>query len=404
MIKKQATRIVPLCLYQKSETDKSRNGRWNRCLVDWSVSNVKNVLGNSITVTLFGESHGEQIGAVIDGIAPGIEVDIDFMRKQLELRKPHGKISTQRIETDEPHVVSGVFEGKTTGTPICILFENNNTKSKDYSKTKDFMRPGHADYTAMEKYHGFADYRGGGHFSGRITTPIVAAGAIIIAALKKKGIQIGTHIKQCGNIQDVPFANYAEEIGKVNDLTFPVLDEGVAEQMRAYMEAAANEGDSVGGILETVVTGIPAGVGEPWFDTMESMLAHGIFGIPAVKGIEFGKGFAFAEMKGSEANDPFEMQDGKIVTKTNHNGGINGGITNGMPVLFSTVIKPTPSIYKEQQTVNMATKENVSIQIQGRHDPAIIHRARVVVDSVTAIVLADMLALRYGTDWLYEEA
>ena len=365
---------------------------------------MKNVLGNSITVTLFGESHGEQIGAVIDGIAPGIEVDIDFMRKQLELRKPHGKISTQRIETDEPHVVSGVFEGKTTGTPICILFENNNTKSKDYSKTKDFMRPGHADYTAMEKYHGFADYRGGGHFSGRITTPIVAAGAIIIAALKKKGIQIGTHIKQCGNIQDVPFANYAEEIGKVNDLTFPVLDEGVAEQMRAYMEAAANEGDSVGGILETVVRGIPAGVGEPWFDTMESMLAHGIFGIPAVKGIEFGKGFAFAEMKGSEANDPFEMQDGKIVTKTNHNGGINGGITNGMPVLFSTVIKPTPSIYKEQQTVNMATKENVSIQIQGRHDPAIIHRARVVVDSVTAIVLADMLALRYGTDWLYEEA
>ena len=380
------------------------NGRWNSCLADWRVSSVKNVFGNSITVTLFGESHGDQIGVVLDGIAPGIKVDMDFMRKQLEFRKPHGKISTQRIETDEPHVVSGVFEGKTTGTPICILFENQNTKSKDYSTIKDMMRPGHADYTAIQKYHGFADYRGGGHFSGRITTPIVAAGAIIIAALKKKGIQIGTHIKQCGNIQDVPFANYAEEIGKVNDLTFPVLDEGVAEQMRAYMEAAANEGDSVGGILETVVTGIPAGVGEPWFDTMESMLAHGIFGIPAVKGIEFGKGFAFAEMKGSEANDPFEMQDGKIVTKTNHNGGINGGITNGMPVLFSTVIKPTPSIYKEQQTVNMATKENVSIQIQGRHDPAIIHRARVVVDSVTAIVLADMLALRYGTDWLYEEA
>lgn len=365
---------------------------------------MKNVLGNSITVTLFGESHGEQIGVVIDGIAPGIQVDMEFMRKQLNLRKPHGKISTQRVETDEPHIVSGVFEGKTTGTPICILFENSNIKSKDYSKTKDLMRPGHADFTAMEKYHGFADYRGGGHFSGRITTPIVAAGAIFIDALKKKGIQIGTHIKQCGTIKDTPFANYEEEIAKVNDLIFPVLDKKTAEEMLSFMEKAANEGDSVGGILETVVTGVPAGVGEPWFDTMESMLAHGIFSIPAVKGIEFGKGFAFATMKGSEANDPFEMSDGVVVTKTNHNGGINGGITNGMPILFNTVIKPTPSIYKEQQTVNLETKENVSFQIQGRHDPAIIHRARVVVDSVTAIVLADMLALRYGTDWLYEEA
>ena len=365
---------------------------------------MKNVLGNSITVTLFGESHGGQIGVVIDGIAPGITVDLDFMRKQLDLRKPHGRISTQRVEADEPAIVSGVFEGKTTGTPICILFENNNTKSKDYSKTKDLMRPGHADYTALEKYHGFADYRGGGHFSGRITTPIVAAGAIFIDALKRKGIHIGTHMKQCGTIRDIPFANYEEEIAKVNDLTFPVLDEKAAKEMYAYMEAAANEGDSVGGILETAVTGIPAGVGEPWFDSMESMLAHGIFSIPAVKGVEFGKGFAFAEMKGSEANDSFRMKDGKVVTRTNHNGGINGGITNGMPILFHTVIKPTPSIYKEQDTVNMDTGENVSFQIQGRHDPAIIHRARVVVDSVTAIVLADMLALRYGTDWLYGEA
>lgn len=364
---------------------------------------MKNVLGNSITVTLFGESHGQQIGAVIDGIAPGIQVDMDFMRKQLNLRKPHGKISTQRVETDEPHIVSGVFEGKTTGTPICILFENNNTKSKDYSKIKDMMRPGHADYTAMEKYHGYADYRGGGHFSGRITTPIVAAGAILIDALKKKGIYIGTHIKQCGTIQDTPFKNYAEEIDKVNDLIFPVLDKDAAEKMYAYMEEAAKEGDSVGGILETVITGIPAGVGEPWFDTVESLLAHGIFSIPAVKGVEFGKGFAFAEMKGSEANDPFQVKDGKVVTKTNNNGGINGGITNGMPILFNTVIKPTPSIFKPQETVNMDTKENVTYQIQGRHDPAIIHRARVVVDSMAAIIISDMLAGRYGTDWLKGE-
>lgn len=363
---------------------------------------MKNVFGNSITVTLFGESHGEQIGAVIDGLAPGLEIDMDFIRYQLELRKPHGKISTQRVESDEPMIVSGVFEGKTTGTPICILFANQNTKSKDYSKTKDLMRPGHADYTAIEKYHGFADYRGGGHFSGRITTPIVAAGAILIHALQKKGICIGTHIKQCGHILDRPFAQYQEEIKKVNKLLFPVLDENAAEEMHAYMTQAANEGDSVGGILETVVTGIPSGVGEPWFDSMESMLAHGMFSIPAVKGIEFGKGFAFAAMKGSEANDAFCMQEGKVTTKTNHNGGINGGITNGMPILFNTVIKPTPSIYKKQDTIDIGVKENCSIQIEGRHDPAIIHRARVVVDSMTAIVIADMLALRYGTDWLRE--
>ena len=368
------------------------------------MNSVKNVLGNSITVSLFGESHGEQIGIMIDGIAPGIDVDLEFMRKQLNLRKPHGKISTQRVESDEPHIVSGVFEGKTTGTPICILFENSNTKSKDYSKTKDLMRPGHADYTAIQKYHGFADYRGGGHFSGRITTPIVAAGAILIDALKKKGILIGSHIKQCGNIHDRPFTNYEDEIHKVNNLIFPVLDEKSAEMMHSYMEEAANEGDSVGGILETVITGVPAGVGEPWFDTMESMLAHGIFSIPAVKGVEFGKGFAFAEMKGSEANDSFRMEEDIVVTATNNNGGINGGITNGMPILFNTVIKPTPSIYKMQDTVNMDTKENVSFQIQGRHDPAIIHRARVVVDSVTAIVLSDMLTLRYGTDWLKGDA
>ena len=360
---------------------------------------MKNVLGNSITITLFGESHGAQIGAVIDGLAPGLDVDLEFVRKQLELRKPHGKISTQRVETDEPHIVSGVFEGKTTGTPICILFENNNTKSKDYSKTKDLMRPGHADYTAIEKYHGFADYRGGGHFSGRITTPIVAAGAIIIQALQKKGIYIGSHIQRCGPIEDKKFTDYQTEIAKVNEMLFPVLDENAAKEMHAYMVQAAEEGDSVGGVLETVVTGVPAGVGEPWFDTMESMLAHGLFSIPAVKGVEFGEGFHFANLRGSEANDAFEIQDGKVVTKTNNNGGINGGITNGMPIRFQTVVKPTPSIYKKQTTVNMATMENEVMQIEGRHDPAIIHRARVVVDSMTAIVLADMLALRYGTDW-----
>ena len=360
---------------------------------------MKNTFGNQITITLFGESHGPQIGAVVDGLAPGMDVDLEFMRKQLELRKPHGKISTQRVEADEPKIVSGVFEGKTTGTPLCILFENSNTKSKDYSKTKDLMRPGHADFTAIEKYHGFADYRGGGHFSGRLTTPLVAVGAILIQALQKKGIYIGSHIQKCGAIEDQKFTDSVEEICKVNERLFPVLDEEKAKEMYAYMEQAAIEGDSVGGILETVVLGMPSGVGEPWFDTVESMLAHGLFSIPAVKGVEFGAGFGFAEMKGSEANDAFEVKEGTVVTKTNHNGGINGGITNGMPIRFQTVIKPTPSIYKEQDTVNMGTMENTKLQIEGRHDPAIIHRARVVVDSMTAIVLADLLATRFGIDW-----
>ena len=364
------------------------------------MNQMKNVFGNSITITLFGESHGPQIGAVIDGLAPGLDVDIEFMQKQLELRKPHGKISTQRVEADEPNIVSGVFEGKTTGTPLCILFENNNTKSKDYSKTKDLLRPGHADFTALEKYHGFADYRGGGHFSGRITTPLVAVGAILIQALQKKGIFIGSHIQKCGPVEDRPFSDYEADIATVNERLFPVLDDEKSRAMQNYIESAAASGDSVGGILETVVTGMPSGVGEPWFDTVESVLAHGLFSIPAVKGVSFGAGFDFADMKGSEANDAMEVREGKIVTKTNHNGGINGGITNGMPIRFQTVIKPTPSIYKIQETVNAQTMENTLLQIEGRHDPAIIHRARVVVDSMTAIVLADLLSVRYGTDWL----
>jgi chorismate synthase len=364
---------------------------------------MKNVFGNSITITLFGESHGEQIGAVIDGIAPGIALDMAYIQGQLEKRKPHGRISTARVEADEAHIVSGVFEGKTTGTPLCILFKNQNTKSKDYAKTKDLMRPGHADYTALEKYHGFADYRGGGHFSGRLTTPIVAVGAIFQKALEQKGIYIGSHIKQCGTIEDRSFDGTVADLEKANEKVFAVLDEEVSEEMYAYMTKAAEEGDSVGGILETMVIGMPSGVGEPWFDSVESMLSHAMFSIPAVKGIEFGEGFAFAQLKGSEANDAFAMRDGKVVTVTNHNGGINGGITNGMPLHFRTVIKPTPSIYKKQQTIDAKKKEVCELVMEGRHDPAIIHRARVVVDSMAAIVLADMLTLRYGTDYLAED-
>ncbi len=363
---------------------------------------MKNTLGQSVSITLFGESHGEKIGVVLDGMAPGIEVDMEDVLGQLELRKPYGRISTQRKEADIPQIVSGVFEGRTIGTPICILIDNGNTKSGDYSKTKDLARPGHADYTANEKYHGFQDYRGGGHFSGRLTAPLVAAGAIARKALERKGIFIGTHILKCGSLWDREFQNLEEDIAYLRNTRFPVLDKEVESEMVAYMEGAASEGDSVGGILQTMVCGVEPGVGEPWFDTMESVLAHGLFSIPAVKGVEFGWGFEFAEKKGSEANDAFALENGKIITKTNHNGGINGGITNGMPIQFQCVVKPTASIYKKQETVNFKEKTEEILQIRGRHDPAIIHRARIVVDAMTALILCDMLALRNGTDWLAE--
>ncbi len=358
---------------------------------------MKNTFGHSVTVTLFGESHGQSIGVVIDGLTPGLEVDLNLIRHQLSLRRPWGRISTSRVEADEFSIVSGVYEGRTTGTPICILIPNTNTKSGDYDR--QIPRPGHADYTAQCKYHGYQDARGGGHFSGRLTAPLVAAGAIAIAALRKKGIEIGTHIAVLADVNDRDFDRYDKDIKLLSDMTFPVLDAQAAEQMQARIAQAAEEGDSVGGTLESVVTGLPAGLGEPWFDTVEGLLSHALFSIPAVKGVAFGAGFGFANMRGSEANDAFRVENGKIVTATNHNGGINGGITNGMPLRFSCVIKPTPSIFREQDSVNMDTLQNAVLSIRGRHDPTIVHRARVVVDSVTALVLTDILAQRFGIDY-----
>lgn len=363
---------------------------------------MKNTFGNSITLTLFGESHGEAIGAVLDGLCPGIAIDHEYIKKRLSLRRPSGKISTARVEADEYKIVSGVFNGYTTGTPLTIIIPNTNTQSKAY--TPEIPRPGHADYTAECKYHGFQDYRGGGHFSGRITAPIVAAGAILSLALMQKGIYVGTHVSSLYTEKDRGFGDdILSDITALSEMTFPVLDRDAAERMRKIAEDAAAEGDSVGGVLETVVVGCPAGVGEPWFDTVEGMLSHALFSIPAIKGVEFGDGFGLASLKGSEANDPISYEDGKVVTVTNRNGGINGGITNGMPIRFRCAVKPTPSIYKAQSSINMKTAENTTLEIKGRHDPAIIHRARIVVDSITALVIADMLAVRYGTDWLAEK-
>ncbi len=359
---------------------------------------MKNTFGQSVSVTLFGESHGPMIGAVLDGLAPGLAVDEDFIRHQLSLRRPSGKISTPRVERDAFEIVSGVFEGKTTGTPLCILIPNTNTRSGDYEK--GLPRPGHADYTAECKYHGYQDYRGGGHFSGRITAALVAAGAIAISALRQNGILIGTHISQLAQIKDRAFDDLDADLETLGDMVFPVLSEKQSAEMRDAIEAAAREGDSVGGILETAVTGLPAGVGEPWFDTVESILSHALFSIPGIKGVEFGNGFGLCSMRGSEANDGFRMKDGRVVTVTNHNGGINGGITNGMPVIFRCAVKPTPSIFREQESVDLERHQNALLVLEGRHDPAIIHRARVVVDSVTALVICDLLSGRYGTDFL----
>ena len=369
---------------------------------------MKNSLGSNVIVTLFGESHGPAIGAVIDGLAPGIEIDAEFIEHQLDLRRPFGKISTPRREADEFSIVSGVFEGKTTGTPVCIIIPNTAQNSRDYSETRALARPGHADYTAYAKYHGYEDYRGGGHFSGRITAALTAAGAIAISALRGKGILIGTHIARLGGTEDRPLgqseAELREDIMLLSTKRFAVLDDSAAEAMQQAVLAASAAGDSVGGVLETAVTGLDAGIGEPWFDTLESVLAHGIFSIPGIKGIQFGGGFDLADARGSEYNDPFCMKDGKVCAATNNNGGINGGISNGMPLIFRSAVKPTPSIHKEQQTVDFIRQEDAVLSTHGRHDPAIIHRARVVVDSVTALVLCDMLAVRYGTDWLAGKA
>ena len=362
---------------------------------------MKNTFGNNLTVTLFGESHGPEIGVVLDGLPPGLPIDDALIRQQLDLRRPAGKISTSRVERDAYRIVSGVYNNRTTGTPLCIVVPNSNTYSSDYNK--DLPRPGHADYTAECKYHGYQDYNGGGHFSGRVTVALVAAGAIALSILHRLQIEVGTHISELAGIQDTTFTNDPfRDLSRLEKSNFPVFSESAGRKMRAAIESAAAQGDSVGGILETIVLGFPEGVGEPWFDTVEGLLAHAIFSIPAVKGVEFGAGFGFARMRGSQANDAFYMKDDVVCTRTNHNAGINGGITNGMPIQFRTVIKPTPSIFIPQKTVNMKTMENDVLSLKGRHDPAIVHRARVVVDSVTALVLCDLLAGRFGTDFLIE--
>ncbi len=361
---------------------------------------MNNTFGRHLTVTLYGESHGASVGAILDGLPAGLPVEEEFIRHQLTLRRPVGRISTPRQESDPFIIESGVYHGKTTGAPLLIRIPNENTQSDDYAPFAATPRPGHADYTATVKYNGCNDPRGGGHFSGRLTAALVAAAAILLPALEKKGIRIGTHLASVAGIPDRPFADLDADITALNSKVFAVLDTAAADRMQAAILAAAQDGDSVGGELETVATGLPAGIGEPWFDTLEGVLAHALFSIPAVKGVSFGDGFALATMRGSEANDRLLKDGDRIVTATNHNGGINGGISNGMPLTIRCAVKPTPTIHKAQSTLNLATGETVDLVAGGRHDPCIVHRARVVADSVVALALSDMLAIRYGTDWL----
>ena len=358
---------------------------------------MKNSFGQSVCLTLFGESHGAAVGCVIDGLAPGITIDESFIARQLTRRRPSSAIDTPRQEKDEFKIISGAFNGKTTGTPLCIVIPNENTRSRDYDYGS--ARPSHADYSAHCKYHGYEDFRGGGHFSGRITAALVAAGGVLIPALEGIGISLATHIYRCAGVSDRAFGeDLAADIKALSEKSFPVLDDAGGEEMTRRILEAREAADSVGGVTETVICGVPAGVGEPWFDSVESVISHAAFSLGGVKGIEFGAGFAVADMRGSECNDPFRLKGGEVITTTNNNGGINGGITNGMPIVFRCAGKPTPSIARPQDTVNFITTENTELSIHGRHDPAIIRRICPVLDSVTAMVLCDLLAQRFGTD------
>ena len=360
---------------------------------------MKSSFGQSVNISIAGESHGEALVAILSGLTPGIKIDKEYISQCLAQRAPRGKISTPRQEADEFEILSGVFDGYTTGTPITILIRNTNTKSKDYSEMAVTARPGHADYTAQVKYHGFQDYRGGGHFSGRITAVLVAAGAIARLALKRNGIEIGTHVAKCGTVCDRAFENVEEDIALLNSKYFAVLSDESGEKMQAEILKASEEGDSIGGITETAVCGLPAGLGEPWFDSIESLISHFMFSIPGVKGVEFGAGFGVADMKGSQVNGSLRVENGRVVPVNDLSGGVNGGITNGDVLKFRCAVRPTPTIFKEQNTVDMKNLEDKTLSAKGRHDPAIVHRVRAVVDAATALTLCDVMAQRFGTDW-----
>ena len=351
--------------------------------------------GEKLRVSVFGESHGTAIGAVVDGLPAGESIDYDELVRFMERRQGgRNALSTARKEPDLPRFLSGVTDGRTNGFPLCLEIENTNTRSGDYSDLADVPRPSHADYTACVKWGGKADMRGGGHFSGRLTAPLCAAGGIAKQLLARRGIFVGAHLNSVGAVQDQPFPMLpgAQLFDDIAAKALPVLDDAAGEDMQKEILAAREAQDSVGGTVECMITGLPAGLGDPMFDGIENRLARALFGIPAVKGLEFGAGFALSKMRGSQANDPFAVgENGEITTKTNNSGGIQGGITNGMPVRFVVGFKPTPSISREQESVSISQRKPAVVSIHGRHDPCIVQRAVPVVEAVAALVALDIL-------------
>ena len=349
--------------------------------------------GNNIRLSIFGESHGQGIGIVIDGLPGGIKLDVDRIKREMQRRAPgRSNISTSRSEADKVEIMSGFVNGMTTGTPIAGVIRNTNTISKHYEK--DLMRPGHADYTAYVKYGENRDYRGGGHFSARITAPLVFAGAVAKQVLEAEGVYVGAHILKIADVEDDrfdPVKISASELRAVSGLDFPVVDENKGELMKQRILDAKNNLNSVGGITECAVVGMPAGKGEPFFGSVESRVSSMLYSVPAVKAVMFGAGTDFADMTGKAANDEFYIENGTVKTYTNNNGGINGGITNGMPIVFRAVLKPTPSIAQKQRSVNIAKMENAEIEINGRHDPCIVHRGTVVIENAAAVAMLDLL-------------
>lgn len=365
---------------------------------------MSGVWGQNLRLSIFGESHGKGVGVVINGLPAGIELDLEQIDREMARRVPgKSSLSTARQEQDEYELVGGYFNGKTSGSPLCCIIRNKDRRSQDYEDIKGIVRPSHADFTARLKHSGCNDYRGGGHFSGRLTAPLVFAGAIAKQLLGKKGIAIGSHILKIGDVQDESFSltdidpSLLEEL-KLKD--FPVVSEEIGNEMKDKILEAKKEQDSVGGVVETAAVNLPVGLGSPFFDSAESKIAHLLFSIPAVKGVEFGAGFAITEMKGSEANDQFILEEGQIKTSTNNSGGILGGITSGMPLVFRTAFKPTPSISKVQKTVDMEKMEEVEISIKGRHDPCIVPRAVPVVEAAAALAILDLMIEKDGTQWM----
>jgi chorismate synthase len=361
----------------------------------WEETLLSSSWGNKIKYSIFGESHGNAIGIVIDGLPPGIELNIDAIAFEMKRRAPGtGKLVTSRAEKDKFEIQSGFFNGRTTGTPLCVIIKNDDTHSKDYEITKDLLRPGHADYTGSVKFKGFNDYRGGGSFSGRLTAPLVFAGSIAKDILKKNNIIIGSHIFSLKDLKDDKIDSLGLNKGtleRLQSMDFPVLNSRIQSLMEESIINARLNKDSVGGVIECFALGVPAGLGEPFFNSFESSLSQLLFSIPAVKGVEFGLGFDIGNLNGSESNDEFYIENNIIKTYTNNNGGILGGITNGMPIVFRAAVKPTPSIAKLQRTVDINKNENSTIEIQGRHDPCILPRAIPVIEAAAAMCILDFI-------------